>query len=141
MADKVQATDMRNLHDVDLDRRVHDNQERLAADLTGSYDFIVRRAGSSSSDATRLLAEDGTASVLSLEASGDDADVPSVTEAALWPTNLGGERDWASQGSLEVYGVEHLSCRRRVSHAEDHRRKHDGALRGHRRPRGRRNEG
>ena len=82
--------------DPDLDRRVRANQERLAADLTGSYDFIVCGAGSSGSVVARRLAEEPTASVLLLEGGGAD-DVPSVTEAALWLTNLGGERDWALQ--------------------------------------------
>jgi choline dehydrogenase len=82
--------------DRDLPRRVHENQERLAADLTGSYNFIVCGAGASGSVVARRLAEDRTASVLLLEAGGDDI-VPSVTEAALWHTNLGGERDWAFQ--------------------------------------------
>jgi choline dehydrogenase-like flavoprotein len=84
------------VHDQDLDRRVGENQKRLAADLERPFDFIVCGAGASGSVVARRLAEDGTASVLLLEAGGSD-DVPAVTEAALWPTNLGGERDWAFQ--------------------------------------------
>jgi pimeloyl-ACP methyl ester carboxylesterase len=62
MAARAQAIDMTrpqegqqlmpidSLEDVDLNRRVHANQERLApAHLTGSYDFIVCRAGASGS--------------------------------------------------------------------------------------------
>lgn len=41
----------------------------------------------------RRLAEDADATVLLLEAGGDDSD-PGVTEAGRWPINLGSERDW-----------------------------------------------
>ena len=82
--------------DTDLDRRVRENQQRQAADLGDSFDFVVCGAGASGSVIARRLAEDGAASVLLLEAGGRD-DVPSVTEAALWPTNIGTETDWAFQ--------------------------------------------
>src|ERR1700754_763290 len=82
--------------DPDLDRRGRENQQRQAAALGDSYDFVVCGAGASGSVIARRLAEDGAASVLLLEAGGSD-DVPSVTEAALWPTNIGTETDWAFQ--------------------------------------------
>jgi choline dehydrogenase len=63
------------------------------AELAPGYDFVVCGAGSSGSAVTGRLAENPDATVLLLEAGGTD-DVPGVTEAGLWPSNPGGERDW-----------------------------------------------
>lgn len=61
--------------------------------LEPRYDVVVCGAGSSGSVIAGRLAENPDVKVLLLEAGGTD-DVPSVTEASRWPSNLGSERDW-----------------------------------------------
>ncbi|MET1025954.1 MAG: GMC family oxidoreductase N-terminal domain-containing protein [Dongiaceae bacterium] len=63
------------------------------SDLEREYDFIVCGAGSSGSVIARRLAEDPTATVLLIEAGGNDI-VPEVRNPLLWPMNLGSARDW-----------------------------------------------
>ena len=77
----------------------------MNAVLETRYDVIVCGAGSSGSVIARRLAENPETSVLLLEAGGTD-DVPGVTEASQWPSNLGSERDWgfASQPDPRLYG-------------------------------------
>jgi choline dehydrogenase len=74
--------------------RVRINQQKLRSELKVRYDFIICGSGSSGSVLARRLAEDTDVHVLLLEAGSSD-DVPSVVEAAQWPTNLKSERDWA----------------------------------------------
>jgi choline dehydrogenase len=73
--------------------RVHANQQKLRSNLRTQYDFIVCGSGSSGSVVAGRLAESPAVSVLLLEAGGDD-DVPSVTDARQWVTNIGSERYW-----------------------------------------------
>jgi choline dehydrogenase len=81
---------------VEFAERVRVNQLRLTTGLKHKYDFIVCGAGSSGSVVARRLAENPDASVLLLEAGGQD-DVPSVVDPEKWFTNLGSERDWGFQ--------------------------------------------
>src|SRR5499425_104816 len=73
--------------------RVRANQRKLRSTLKAQYDFIICGSGSSGSVVAGRLAESPAVSVLLLEAGGDD-DVPSVTDARQWVTNIGSERYW-----------------------------------------------
>ena len=77
----------------DFARRARENQARLTSALQPSYDFIVCGAGSSGSVIARRLAENPEVQVLLLEAGGSD-ESDAVLNPALWPTNLGSEREW-----------------------------------------------
>lgn len=80
----------------DFARRARENQATLNAELKRSYDFIVCGAGASGSVIARRLAENAGVQVLLIEAGGSD-EHESVLNPALWPTNLGSERDWSFQ--------------------------------------------
>jgi choline dehydrogenase-like flavoprotein len=88
-----------------LAERVRVNQQKLLSDLKSQYDFIICGSGSSGSVVARRLAENPDASVLLLEAGGND-EVPEVMEIGNWPMNLGSERDWnfQSQPSPHING-------------------------------------
>jgi len=77
----------------DFAERVHANQRKLRSNLKTQYDFIICGSGSSGSVVAGRLAENPDVSVLLLEAGGDD-DVPTVTDAPKWVTNIGSERYW-----------------------------------------------
>ncbi|GJD53836.1 Oxygen-dependent choline dehydrogenase [Methylobacterium crusticola] len=77
-------------------RQAQDNQARLTADLKSHYDFIVCGAGASGCVVARRLAENPDAQVLLIEAGGSD-ETEIVLDPALWPANLGSERDWGFQ--------------------------------------------
>src|SRR5215470_6640958 len=74
-------------------QRVRANQQKLRSDLSSHYDFIVCGSGSSGSVVAGRLAENHDVSVLLIEAGGGD-DVPSVTHARQWVTNIASERYW-----------------------------------------------
>lgn len=79
-----------------FERRARENQAERRANLKTTYDFIVCGAGSSGSVVARRLAENPACSVLLIEAGPDD-EAESVLDPALWPTNLGTDRDWGFQ--------------------------------------------
>jgi choline dehydrogenase len=78
-------------------QRARANQIANATNLKRQYDYIVCGSGSSGSVVARRLAENPDASVLMLEAGGND-DVPSVTNPSAWFTNLGTALDWGFKG-------------------------------------------
>ncbi|MBL6076859.1 GMC family oxidoreductase N-terminal domain-containing protein [Belnapia sp. T18] len=89
-------TDVASSEERDFSMRARDNQARLTAGLQSRYDVVVCGAGASGSVVARRLAENPQVQVLLLEAGGSD-EAESVLDPALWPTNLGGERDWGFQ--------------------------------------------
>ncbi|WLI16567.1 GMC family oxidoreductase [Pseudomonas wuhanensis] len=80
----------------EFSRRVAENQRQLKNHLHDAYDYIVCGSGTSGSVVAGRLAENLNLRVLLIEAGGSD-DVPGVTDAGAWFTNLGTERDWQFQ--------------------------------------------
>ncbi|MEG6508878.1 GMC family oxidoreductase [Methyloligella sp. 2.7D] len=62
-------------------------------DLLKSYDFIVCGGGCSGAVVAARLAESGDATVLVLEAGGDER-IPEIEDSTIWMRNIGSERDW-----------------------------------------------
>jgi choline dehydrogenase len=77
----------------EMHRRARENQAERRANLKPAYDFIVCGAGAAGSVIARRLAENAACTVLLIEAGGSD-EAEAVLDPALWPTNLGSERDW-----------------------------------------------
>ncbi|RMX04811.1 GMC family oxidoreductase [Corticibacter populi] len=62
-------------------------------ELLPSYDYVVCGGGAAGCVVASRLAQDSDATVLLLEAGGDER-VPAVEDSRLWMSNIGGERDW-----------------------------------------------
>ncbi|WP_081780624.1 GMC family oxidoreductase [Sulfitobacter sp. 20_GPM-1509m] len=68
-------------------------QQGSSTEEQRDFDFIVCGAGSSGSVVAARLAKDESVKVLLIEAGGGDHD-EKVSNPAMWPLNLGTERDW-----------------------------------------------
>lgn len=79
-----------------LEKRARENQAERKANLKTTYDFIICGAGAAGSVIARRLAQNAACDVLLIEAGPDD-EAESVLDPALWPTNLGTDRDWGFQ--------------------------------------------
>jgi choline dehydrogenase len=73
--------------------RIRANQDRLATNLGGQFDFIVCGAGTSGSVVAGRLAANPAVKVLLLEAGGTD-ELELVMNPNFWVRTLGSELDW-----------------------------------------------
>ena len=78
---------------MEIAARIRANQEKLAAELRGQFDFIVCGAGTSGSVIAARLAANREVQVLLLEA-GDSDELELVMDPSLWIKALGSELDW-----------------------------------------------
>jgi choline dehydrogenase-like flavoprotein len=89
---KQAGESMRN-NQAEIATRIRLNQEKLAAELKGQFDFIVCGAGISGSVVAGRLAANPAVKVLLLEAGGTD-ELELVINPNHWVRSLGGELDW-----------------------------------------------
>lgn len=78
------------------------NQSKLGQSLKEQYDYIVVGGGSSGSVVASRLSENPDVQVLLLEAGGTD-EIASIQQPALWPTNLGSDRDWGDKSVPQAH--------------------------------------
>src|SRR5260370_16985651 len=61
------------------------------------YDYIIVGGGSAGCVSARRLIDQTDASVLLLEAGGDNYDLPSMVNTVQWPQNIGSAHDYGYQ--------------------------------------------
>lgn len=62
--------------------------------LAEAYDYVIVGAGAAGCALARRLVDGSDATVLLVEAGGDDVGVPEIDVPAAWVANIGSERDW-----------------------------------------------